>query len=346
MSVGRVVLRDFDFRLRPDTPLFSRASGDDADPPYEAYLFTHHASWAEGSAGGGTPAADDQGVARTSEDHGKSAAARILDADRVRARTASFATTAFDVAPGTVVSLGEGSAQTHPHPALGPETSLLVTDTYVMGEANSAWSLRASCVMAQAAYRPAQRTAKPVISGVHSAIVVGPPGKEIYTDEFGRVRVQFHWDREGKYGQDSSCWLRVARGWSGGGFGLFHVPRVGHEVIVAFFDGDPDWPVIVGEVHNLVNGTTYKLPDESTKSGWRSQSSPGGVGFNEIMFDDAQGKELVAVQAQKDLHRGREEQRGAPCRRQSIDLRGEERASRRGRRLPRLGGPRREHRPG
>jgi len=141
---------------------------------------------------------------------------------------------------------------------------------------------------------------------VQSALVVGPKGEEIHTDEFGRVRVQFHWDREGKRDEHSSCWVRVSQGWAGTGFGMMVIPRVGQEVTVGFFEGDPDQPVIIGRVYNAVNRVPYKLPDDKTKSGWRTRSTPGdpsSPAFNELMFEDKKDAELVSLRAQRDFHK-------------------------------------------
>jgi type VI secretion system secreted protein VgrG len=124
---------------------------------------------------------------------------------------------------------------------------------------------------------------------------------DIYVDEHGRVRVQLPWDREGAYDGRSSIWMRVSQGWAGGGYGLFTIPRVGHEVLVAFLDGDPDCPIVVGRVHNVVEPVPFKLPENKTVSTWKTSSSPGGNGFNELRFDDAAGREHVFLQAQKDM---------------------------------------------
>jgi type VI secretion system secreted protein VgrG len=138
------------------------------------------------------------------------------------------------------------------------------------------------------------------VDGVQTATVVGPTGSEIHTDEFGRVRVAFPWDREALGDDSSCCWLRVSQGWAGSGFGQLALPRVGQEVLVAFIDGSPDQPIVVGRVFNAVASTPYKLPEHKTRTVWRSQSSPGGDGFNELMFEDAAGEELVLMRAQKD----------------------------------------------
>jgi type VI secretion system secreted protein VgrG len=136
---------------------------------------------------------------------------------------------------------------------------------------------------------------------MQSAIVVGPSGEEIYTDEFGRVRVQFHWDREGSFDEKSTCWLRVSEGWGGAGFGLFSVPRVGHEVLVDFVAGNPDEPMIVGRVHGGTTPPAFGLPGKSSKTGWNTQSSPNGEGFHEVTFEDRKGQELFFVRSEKDF---------------------------------------------
>jgi type VI secretion system secreted protein VgrG len=138
---------------------------------------------------------------------------------------------------------------------------------------------------------------------VQSAVVVGPAGEDIHTDEFGRVRVQFHWDREGRFDERSSCWVRVSQGWAGGAYGMVALPRVGQEVLVGFIEGDPDQPVVVGRVFNNTTRVPYKLPEQRTVSTWKSNSTPGSEGFNEILLDDAAGGERVYIQAEKDLEK-------------------------------------------
>src|SRR6185312_2693991 len=135
-------------------------------------------------------------------------------------------------------------------------------------------------------YRPPMVTPKPTTNGVESATVVGPPGEEIHTDEFGRVRVHFHWDRESRMDDNSSCWIHVSQPWGGTGYGGISLPRIGQEVLVDFLGGDPDRPVIVGRVYTNLQKTPYKLPDNKTQSGWRSNSSPHTGGYNELMFED------------------------------------------------------------
>lgn len=152
-------------------------------------------------------------------------------------------------------------------------------------------------------YRPPRVTPAPTVRGSQTAVVVGPSSEEIYTDKYGRVRVQFHWDREGQNDVNSSCWVRVATIWAGKQWGVVHIPRVGQEVVVDFLEGDPDQPIIVGSVYNADMMPPYALPDNKTQSGIKSRSSKGGSteDFNEIRLEDKKGEEEIFVHAQKNL---------------------------------------------
>ncbi len=150
-------------------------------------------------------------------------------------------------------------------------------------------------------FRPERKTPKPVVKGIQTAVVVGPKGEEIYTDKYGRVKVQFHWDREGKKDDKSSCWIRVASIFAGGQYGAIFTPRIGQEVVVDFLEGDPDQPLITGRVYNADLMPPYTLPDEKTKSTIKTNSSIGGEGFNEIRFEDKKGEEQIFIHAEKDL---------------------------------------------
>lgn len=158
-----------------------------------------------------------------------------------------------------------------------------------------------SCIPADTPYRPDRRTPKPRVAGIETATVVGPSGQEIHTDKHGRIKVQFHWDREGGNDDHSSCFIRVVQPWAGAGWGFVFIPRIGMEVTVAFVHGDPDRPIVTGTVYNGENLTSYEMPDEMTKSTIRTQSSPGGDGYNELTFEDKAGEEEVFLQAQKNL---------------------------------------------
>lgn len=149
-------------------------------------------------------------------------------------------------------------------------------------------------------FRPARRTGRPFVQGPQTAIVTGPAGEEIHTDKYGRVKVQFHWDRLGKRDQNTSCWVRVSQLWAGAAWGGIHIPRIGHEVIVDFLEGDPDRPIITGRVYNALAMPPYGLPANATQSGIKSDSSKGGGGSNELRFEDKKGGEEVWLHAQKD----------------------------------------------
>lgn len=157
-----------------------------------------------------------------------------------------------------------------------------------------------ACIPFDVPYRPARHTPKPVVRGTQTAIVVGPSGEEIYTDEYGRIKVQFHWDREGKKDENSSCWIRVAQLWASSGWGGMYIPRMGQEVVVDFLEGDPDRPIVIGCVYHGNNMPPYALPDEKTKSTIKSDSSLGGEGFNEFRFEDKKGQEEIFLHGQKD----------------------------------------------
>jgi type VI secretion system secreted protein VgrG len=158
------------------------------------------------------------------------------------------------------------------------------------------------CVPASTPYRPTLMPNKPLINGVQTAIVTGDSGDEILVDNYGRVKVQFHWDREGQNDSKSSCWIRVAQNWAGNKWGAFFFPRVGQEVLVEFLNGDPDQPIVSGAVYNADLMPPYTLPGKKTQSGIKSRSTKGGSAsnFNELRFEDEIGKELLFFQAEKD----------------------------------------------
>lgn len=159
-----------------------------------------------------------------------------------------------------------------------------------------------SAIDARVPFRAQRLTPKPVVQGPQTAIVVGPAGEEIHTDRFGRVKVQFHWDRYGKRDAQSSCWMRVSHPWAGKGWGAVSLPRVGQEVIVDFLEGDPDRPIITGRVYNAEQMPPYELPANKTQSGIKTRSSAGGspANFNEIRFEDKKGAEQLSIHAEKD----------------------------------------------
>ncbi|MFT3764692.1 MAG: type VI secretion system tip protein TssI/VgrG [Minicystis sp.] len=290
VRAGRLTLRDYDFRSRPDFQLFAEARAQvPVEDRFELYDYAPGAFLVEPEGGRG---------ARVDEKHAQALVARQLGAARQGKRSIAFHTNALDVAPGVVFTLAG-----HPRRELGDAVRLLTTRQTIEGAREGDWTITGHAVLADEPYRPAIVTPRPRIPGLQSALVVGPPGEEIHTDEFGRVRVQFHWDREGKRDQNSSCFVRVSQAWAGRGFGVEALPRVGDEVLVGFYEGDPDQPVIVGRVHNSAARVPLALPAQKTRTTWRSESTPGGGGWNEITFEDQKGKELIFVQAERDLER-------------------------------------------
>jgi len=151
-------------------------------------------------------------------------------------------------------------------------------------------------------FRPRCKTPKPEIRGPQTAIVVGAAGEEIWTDQYGRVKLQFHWDRYGQSNETSSCWVRVSQAWAGEKWGSIHIPRMGQEVIVEYIDGDPDRPIVTGRVYNGDRPVPYDLPANATQSGIKSRSSKGGkpANFNEIRMEDKKGSEELYLHAEKD----------------------------------------------
>ncbi|MCA9546341.1 MAG: type VI secretion system tip protein VgrG [Myxococcales bacterium] len=158
------------------------------------------------------------------------------------------------------------------------------------------------CFPADIPFRPPRVTRRPVIHGQQSAMVTGKSGEEIYTDKYGRIKVHFYWDRESKKDENTTCWIRVAQGWAGKGWGMWFLPRIGQEVLVSFLDGDPDRPIVTGSVYNAEQTVPYSLPGDMTKSTIKSDSSKGSDGFNEIRFEDKKGEEEIYIFAEKDMN--------------------------------------------
>ena len=165
------------------------------------------------------------------------------------------------------------------------------------------FSINLEAIDAREPFRPARVTPKPTIQGTQTARVVGVSGEEITTDKYGRVKVQFHWDRAGTANEESSCWVRVAQSWAGKNWGAQYVPRIGQEVVVSFLDGDPDHPLIIGSVYNADQMPPYELPTNPTQSGVKSRSSKDGTAenFNEIRFEDKKGSEEIYIHAEKNM---------------------------------------------
>ena len=179
----------------------------------------------------------------------------------------------------------------------------MISDVHATGATSDAQDFNCwfRAIDSKTQFRTPRTTPKPVIQGPQTAVVTGPSGEEIYPDKYGRIKVQFHWDRYGKKDENSSCWIRLAHLWAGKGWGGQHIPRIGQEVMVEFLEGDPDQPIITGRVYNADNMPPYELPGNKTQSGIKSRSTKGGGNdnFNEIRFEDKKGEEEVYIQAEK-----------------------------------------------
>jgi len=289
---GAYTLADHDLR-RPRQRLSveaTKAQGPAA--AHEQYHYRPGAFLVDTDATDDTPMADAEATTRHEPGAGRRRAERALASERADRRVVSYRTNALDLWPGRVFSIAG-----HPHPDLADGASrLLVTESLLEGAVDEVWALRGRAVFADSPYRPPLRTARSR-ARVQSATVVG--GEDIHPDELGRVRVQFPWDRDGS----STCWVRVSQAWAGAAYGMVTLPREGQEVFVDFLEGDPEQPVIVGRLFNQTNPVIERLPEHDTRSAWKSDSSPGSSGFNEILFEDRKGSELVHAQAQQDARR-------------------------------------------
>jgi type VI secretion system secreted protein VgrG len=283
---GAVALRDFNF-VRPAMDLTATSNAKDGEQGLEIYDYP--ARYEDTSTG-------------------KALAQVRMEELRVRAEMATGISNCRRLLAGHTFELDE-----YPVAALNRAYLLLsvrhvghqpevLTFGQATSESKEAYRSEFLCIPSQVPYRPRRMTPRPTISGAQTAIVVGPPAEEIHTDEHGRIKVQFHWDREGQNNDKSSCWIRVTQAWAGPGWGALYLPRIGQEVVVEFLEGDPDHPIITGSVYNGQNPTPIALPENRTQSTLRSNSSPGGNGFNELRFEDSAGDEQVYLHAQKDFN--------------------------------------------
>lgn len=266
---GKMTIGDLDYRKASTSqPRFEASGGLPEEMLLEQFQYEPGAFLFKQDAGGDiTPSADDQGPTRTDDGVGASRTAERLQAKRGSGRRVAFESNALDLAPGALVNIVN-----HPHRALG--SKLLVTEVDISGEQDESWRANLGAMVADAPHRPARKTPRPKVKGLESATVVGPGAEDIHTDEYGRVRVQFHWDREGQRNEGSSCWIPTSQPWAGPGFGGVNLPRIGQEVLVAFLGGDPDRPVVVGRVFTDSQKPPYALPQYHTVSGLRSETTP------------------------------------------------------------------------
>jgi type VI secretion system secreted protein VgrG len=280
---GEVVLRDFDFK-KPTLDLTAQKAAD-RDTALEIYDYP--GEYTQPSVG-----------AALSE-------VRLQELQTPR-RLGNGTSNCRRLIPGFKFTLAE-----HPRPDLSREyllTRVLHSGSQIQvlkeaagAAARNEYHSDFACIPSSVQFRPQRLTPRPVLAGSQTAVVTGPKGEEIYPDEHGRVKVQFHWDREGKRDEKSSCWIRVSQTWAGPGWGAVVIPRIGQEVIVQFLEGDPDRPIITGTVYNGDNRHSASLPGSKSQSGFRSNSTPGGAGYNEFVMDDTKGNELMRVHGQFDM---------------------------------------------
>jgi type VI secretion system secreted protein VgrG len=285
LQPGRVTTNDFDFK-KPGAALIRQN-----ELPFE----TDHNGFERYEWPGGY----------TDPSHGEQFARVRMEAFRAQGERASGSGNVRDIVCGTSFRL-----KGYPHDA-GNQEYLVIESKIEASEADQTsspgqYSFRASFVVqpATVVFRPSRNDhPKPRTSGPQTAIVTGPAGQEIWTDQYGRVKLSFHWDRSGVKNQNSSCWVRVSYPWAGGGYGGVNIPRIGSEVIVDFENGDPDRPIVVGRLYNAESMPPWALPANATQSGILSRSMKGGVETaNGIRMEDKQGGEELWVQAQKDMN--------------------------------------------
>ena len=282
VRTGRVVMRDFNFE-KPKSPIEVTIesiihSGNNSN--YERYLYP----------GDYRERAEGDGLAKL-----------LMEAEEAEHESLDGSGNVRLLTPGYVFTL-----DAHPDDKLNVEQLVLMVEhdgKNNVGRASSEsfYRNRFTLMPHSVQYRPLPRRRRAQVFGPQTALVVGPPGEEIYTDKYGRIKVKFHWDRAPGANDKSSCWLRVAQMWAGRQWGTFFVPRIGMEVIVDFLEGDPDRPIVTGCVYNADNMPPYDLPGEATKSTFKSNSSKGGGGFNELRFEDKKDAEGLFMNAQKDM---------------------------------------------
>ncbi len=216
--------------------------------------------------------------------------------------TANGTTNARGVTVGALFTLEDcpRADQNCEHLVMAASYDLQLADYEALGGGGSSYQCSFAAMSTRQQFRPRRTTPKPFVQGPQTAVVVGPAGDEIHTDQFGRVKVQFHWDRLGKKDENSSCWIRVSHPWAGKGWGAVATPRIGQEVIVDFLEGDPDQPIITGRVYNAECQPPFGFPAGAVLSGIKSNTHKGS-GFNELSMDDTAGKERVFIHGQYNM---------------------------------------------
>lgn len=282
LRTGRIVMRDFNFE-RPHNDMqvsVDTLSHKGDNQPFERFLY----------ATGYDKREDGERLARLMMEAEETRHETLFGQSNVRLLTPGYRCTLID------------------HPVDQMNTEYLITSVEHQGcnnlddDSAARYSNSFSVIPLKVPFRSPLATRKQRIRGPQTAFVVGPKGEEIHTDAYGRVRVQFHWDRRGHFDERSSCWARVAQAWAGNGWGAFFLPRVGQEVLVSFLEGDPDRPIITGCLFNGVNLPPYALPQHQSRSTLKTLSTPGGGGGNELHFEDRKGEEEIFIHGERDLN--------------------------------------------
>ena len=282
VHTGQVVLTDYDF-VKPKTSLLVNHPSDrpDAVPKLEVYDYP----------GDYLVKGEGQRYAKLRQQEYDADVSRVHGAGPVRA-----------LATGYRFMLAE-----HPQPSQNIDYLVVASNIearlggYESGVADHSFHNRFTAMDSKVTYRSRCTTPRPVVSGLDTAMVVGPPGEEIYTDQHGRIKVHFHWDRLGGRNENDTCWIRVSQPWAGKAWGTVSIPRIGQEVVVDYLEGDPDRPLVVGRVYNGEQTPPFSLPGKKMVSGTKSDTYKGD-GYNEMSLDDTPGKEQIVVHAQYDMN--------------------------------------------
>jgi type VI secretion system secreted protein VgrG len=298
VTSGKVTLKDYDFET-PTSEMKSATvipKGTHDNKDHEIYDYPGHYR--------ATKVGDKRARVRT-------------EAEAVRHKTATALANATTLGVGMTFALDEHPRKAeniermvtravHKFQLVGSDapplgvTSILTGALEDLTQNSDPYQVAFESIPADEPYRAPLVTPWPEIPGVHTAIVVGPKGDEIYTDKYGRIKVQFHWDRVGKKDKESSCWVRTMMPWTGKNWGMISIPRIGQEVVIQFEEGDPDRPVCIGMLYNGDTMPPYELPANMTQSGIKTNTSKKGGGFNELMFEDKKDSELVRFQSERD----------------------------------------------
>ncbi len=287
VRTGKVVLRDFNLH-KPSMKMEVEETAK-SDPELEVY----------------DAPAEYQEPGRAGPHQGQSLARIRLEEFQATRKLGAGESDCPRLAPGHVVNLAG-----HPRHELNGEYRLLHVEhrgrqpqvlDHDAGSGANTYSNKFTVTELKVPFRPARTTPRPRVQGVQTATVVGPESEEIHTDKHGRVRVQFHWDRDDKFDETSATWVRVSQLWAGNRWGAMFLPRIGHEVLVDFLEGDPDRPIIIGRIYHGENATPYPLPDQKTRSTIKSDSSLGGGGYNELRYEDLKEHEQIFFHAERNL---------------------------------------------